>query len=90
VSSPATRPLERLKTVRRCLLRPWTDNEPAPPRRPLTEEEMLRVKQQDMLLNFDAETALITANRSMSDLMHTVKDNTLGVRYEDGEPIFVF
>jgi len=49
----------------------------------LDEEEMLRVKQQDMLLNFDAETSPDHGESIDERLMHTVKDNTLGVRYEE-------
>ncbi len=54
-------------------------------RRPLTEEEMVRVRQQEMLLDFDAETSPDHGESIDERLMNTVQDNTLGVRYEERE-----
>ena len=54
-------------------------------RRPLTEEEMIQQGRQALLQDFDANTSLDHGASIHPRLMETVKDNTVGVRYEERE-----
>jgi len=60
-------------------------NTDAPPRRPLTEDEMVAIRRQELLQDFDAETSLDHGESIHPRLMHAVRDNTMGVRYEERE-----
>lgn len=55
------------------------------PRRPLTKDEMVELRRKEALLDFDAETSLDHGETIHPELMETVKDNTIGVRYEERE-----
>lgn len=55
------------------------------PRRPLTEDEMVEMRRRELLQDFDEETTLDHGESIHPQLMETVKDNTLGVRYEERE-----
>lgn len=56
-----------------------------PNRRPLTEEEMVRLRQQELLMDFDAETSLDHGESIHPQLMSRVIDNTPGIRFEERE-----
>lgn len=58
----------------------------AQPRRPLTEDEMVEMRRRELLLNFDEDTSLDHGESIHPRLMEMVKDNTVGVRYEEREP----
>ncbi len=62
-------------------------SDPRPERtpRPRTEEELLEAKRRELLQEFDAETSLDHGESIHPKLMLTVKDNTVGVRYEERE-----
>ena len=62
-----------------------SDVKPEGARRPLTEEELLDVKRRELLQEFDAETSLDSGASIHPKLMLTVKDNTIGIRYEERE-----
>lgn len=54
-------------------------------RRPLTEEEMILKRKRELLLDFNDPTSLDRGASVHPRLMETVKDNTIGVRYEERE-----
>jgi len=54
-----------------------------PVRRPLTEDEMVEQLQQELIQEFDADTSLDEGASIHPKLMKTVKDNTVGVRFEE-------
>lgn len=56
-----------------------------PPRRPLTEDEMVQQRQRELLLDFKDPPSLDHGESVHPRLMETVKDNTIGVRYEERE-----
>ena len=55
------------------------------PRRPRTEDEMVIERRRALMQEFDAETSLDRGQSIHPDLMSSVKDNTIGVRYEERE-----
>ncbi len=57
----------------------------SPPRRPLTEDEMVLQRQRELLLDFNDPPSLDHGQSVHPRLMETVKDNTIGVRYEERE-----
>ena len=76
-----------LKTVI-CSLRPIAEMKTCrhrPVVRPLTEDEMVELRRRELLQDFDAETSLDHGESIHPRLMHSVIDNTLGVRYEERE-----
>ena len=61
-----------------------------PPRRPLsdddiTDDELLKLKQRELLMDFDADTSLDQGKTIHPKLMDSVKDNTMGIRFEERE-----
>lgn len=56
-----------------------------PARRPLTEDEMVQQRQQELLLDFTDPPSLDHGESVHPRLMATVKDNTIGVRFEERE-----
>ena len=54
-------------------------------RRPMTEDEMVRQRQRELMQDFNESTTLDHGESIHPRLMHGVKDNTLGVRYEERE-----
>lgn len=63
-----------------------TDNDPVKPeRRPLTEDEMVQQRQRELLLDFTDPPSLDRGESVHPRLMATVKDNTIGVRFEERE-----
>lgn len=57
----------------------------ARPRRPLSEDEMVELRRRELLQDFDEETSLDHGESIHPRLMQSVKDNTVGVRYEERE-----
>ena len=55
------------------------------PRRPLTEDEMVQQRKRELLLDFNDPPSLDHGESGHPRLMETVKDNTIGVRYEERE-----
>jgi hypothetical protein len=55
------------------------------PRRPLTEDEMVEQRQRELLLDFKDPPSLDHGESVHPRLMETVKDNTVGVRFEERE-----
>jgi hypothetical protein len=55
----------------------------ASPRRPLTEEEMIEQRRLEIAQEIDGETSLDKGESINPDLMDTVKDNTVGVRFQE-------
>ena len=62
-----------------------TDDRAGGSRRPLTEEEMILKRKRELLLDFNDPTSLDRGASVHPRLMETVKDNTIGVRYEERE-----
>ena len=62
-----------------------SDTQASPPRRPLTEDEMVLQRQRELLLDFTDPPSLDHGQSVHPRLMETVKDNTIGVRYEERE-----
>jgi len=58
------------------------------PRRSLTEDEMVKLRQQELLLDFDAETSLDHGETINPELLRTIKNNSMGVRFEEREAYF--
>ena len=56
-----------------------------PARRPLTEDEMVQQRQRELLLDFTDPPSLDHGESVHPRLMATVKDNTIGVRFEERE-----
>ncbi|RLS81006.1 MAG: hypothetical protein DWI02_04540 [Planctomycetota bacterium] len=54
-------------------------------RRPLTEDEMVEQRRQELLFDFNDPPSLDHGESVHPRLMQTVKDNTIGVRYEERE-----
>ena len=52
-------------------------------RRPKTEDEMVVERRHELMQDFDEETSLDHGQSIHPDLMHGVKDNTLGIRFEE-------
>ena len=61
------------------------DKNDAPAQRRMTDEELIELKRRELLMDFDAQTSLDRGASIHPRLMETVKDNTLGVRYEERE-----
>lgn len=62
-----------------------SDRSGSPPRRTQSGDALERAERQDQLLNFDAETSPDHGASIDERLMSLVKDNTVGVRYEERE-----
>ena len=64
----------------------FDENDPVPgKRRPLTEDEMVQQRQRELLLDFNDPPSLDQGESVHPRLMETVKDNTVGVRFEERE-----
>lgn len=61
------------------------DEEKGAPQRRMTDEELIELKRRELLVDFAAQTSLDRGASIHPRLMETVKDNTLGVRYEERE-----
>lgn len=55
------------------------------PRRSLTEDEMVKLRQQELLLDFAADTSLDHGETINPELVRTIKNNSMGVRFEERE-----